>query len=96
MVAVERPRRRSEQPISFVERRKKWRGAPSKQNAGESAKRLALEKVVGLGVNEGHKGYGRRGVGIQALVEKKGARKSECPEGQAKAGRKQGEARLLI
>jgi len=99
LVAVERPRRRSEQPISFVERVKEVVRGPSKQNAGESAKRLALEKVVGLGVNEvndGHKGYGRRGVGIQALVEKKGARKSECPEGQAKAGRKQGEARLLI
>jgi len=51
---------------------------------------------MGGELNEGHKGYGRRGVGIQALVEKKGARKSECPEGQAKAGRKQGEARLLI
>ncbi len=96
LVAVERPRRRRERPISFVERAKEAVRGPSKQNAGQSAKRLALEKVVGLGVNEGHKGYGRRGVGIQVLVEKKGARKSECPEGQAKAGRKQGEARLLI
>ena len=56
-----------------------------------------LRKLLGWReLNEGHKGYGRRGVGIQALVEKKGARKSECPEGQAKAGRKHGEARLLI
>jgi len=56
-----------------------------------------LRKLLDWGeLNEGHKGYGRRGVAIQALVEKEGAREPECPEGQAKAGRKQGEARLLI
>jgi hypothetical protein len=56
-----------------------------------------LRKLLGWGeTNEGHKGYGGRGAEVQALVEKKGARKRECPKGQAKAGRKQGEARLLI
>ena len=84
-------------PISFVERAEEVIREPFQNKMpGESAKRLAFEKVVGLAANEGHKGYGRRGVGIQVLVEKKGTRKRECPKGQAKAGRKQGEARPLI
>jgi len=51
---------------------------------------------TGEELNRDHKGYGERGKGIQALVEKVGARKCEWPDGQAKAGRKQGEARLQI
>jgi hypothetical protein len=45
-------------------------------------------------LNEDHKRYGERGMGIQALVEKVEARLRDCPGGQAKEGRKQGEARL--
>ena len=49
---------------------------------------------TGEELNGDHKGYGERGKGIQGLVEKVGARKRGWPDGQAKAGRKQGETRL--
>ena len=41
-----------------------------------------------------HKMYGRWKKRTQAFVEKAGGRVRDCPQGQAKEGRKQGETRL--
>ena len=60
-------------------------------------KRKAGQKpglYTGEELNGDHKQCGVRGVEVQAVAEKEGARKSGWPDGQAKEGRKQGEARL--
>jgi len=60
-----------------------------KRKAGQKPGLYTREEL-----NGDHKQCGVRGAEVQAVAEKEGARKSGWPDGQAKEGRKQGEARL--
>lgn len=79
-------------------------GATREQSSDAERDCLAQRKTEGWAqapastqgeeLNGDHKRCGVMGTKIQAVAEKEGARKRGWPAGQAKAGRKQGEARL--
>jgi hypothetical protein len=68
--------------------------SPKKARAPEIASFVRAAAAISIQRHRHHKVYGWWEKRTQEFVEKVGGAKRGCPQGQAKEGRKQGEARL--